>query len=842
MERLLEYFKPKHYNLELFVFRQKDLVRGTVVVSGRICGDVIKFHAVGMVISDVYIEPEHWRYDYDSKDHRCEFKYDGEILEIPVTDQMRETIQESIEQEYFDEYGPDYKKYYNPNDAIRPINLMIKYERRLNHNMQGCYLSSYEYNGKEQQIVATQFESHYAREAFPCIDEPAAKAKFRLTLIVPDRTKADVILSNMPLDYKDTNRFTFETTPPMSTYLLAWVIGPFRSVSTVNQYDVKVSSYAPLNQSTESLIFANETAAKALNYYNEKFGSAYPLPKLDQVALPDFEAGAMENWGLVTYRESMMLADKSAALDTKKTVATTVTHELSHQWFGDLVTMEWWDDLWLNESFATMIEYCATDAIYPEFNIWEDFFTSDCLAALKRDALPGVQAVQQEVQHPSEIATLFDSAIVYAKGARLMLMLMRIMGEDAFYRGLSYYFDKYAYKNTVGDNLWESLQIFADFDVRKFMHAWISQPGYPALQTAHNGDKTWWEQQRFLINGTTDDTKWPLPEVKDDMSGHYLLDLSDNEFQEKLNEFDKLSQEQKLRLLIDRMFLAKADNVPSDSLLNLLQKFAKEQSSAVWAIIVNIINDLKLFCPPESDVEKNYKSFLRKITQEQAQKLDLHAELDANETDLRNVILGISYYAENQEILHKLANMYQSDVTLLDSELRGHILGAKLYYDEAEVFDELLKQYQSISDSEIKSDILYSLASCSRQENHLQRLIELLNQPKIVRPQDHLFLYIYLVRNYRSREQALDWLIKNWAYVEQLTGEKSIEDYPRLTASVVRTETEAEKFYHFFDTKKNDPILKRTIYIAHAEIDSRLSLIKRQSPKVANKLKELQEG
>ncbi len=832
MERLQQYFDPRDYKLDVKIDRKHEVMIGRVAIRGIVYAEYAKFHAVNMNIKSVRYRKNDMDYNFDTYDGiKCAYKYQDNLITVPITPDMVPNF-----------YRTDRLKNPELQEYDFGCTIIIEFESRLKHDMQGCYISTYKYNGEEKKIVATQFESHYAREAFPCIDEPAAKARFRLSINLDDIKSEDTVLANTPCCSRYSNRFVFEETPPMSTYLLAWVIGPFRGVSTVNHHGVKVTSYAPLNQSTESLIFANETAARALDYYDEKFGISYPLPKLDQVALPDFEAGAMENWGLVTYRESMMLADSTAALDTKKTVATTVTHELSHQWFGDLVTMTWWDDLWLNESFATMIEYCAADAIYPELNVWEDFFTGDCLAALRRDALRGVQAVQQEVHHPAEIATLFDAAIVYAKGAHLMLMLMRRMGDTAFYRGLSYYFDKHKYQNTVGDDLWNSLQVFADFDVREFMHAWISQPGYPALQTAHNGSQTWWEQQRFLLDGTTDDTKWPLPEVNDDMSGHYLIDLGESEFQAKLKEFDDLSEEQKLRLLIDRMLLAKAGNVTSASLLDLLAKFTNERSSAVWSIVANIVGDLKLFCPPESEAEQNYQALLRQLTHELIMELGLKEKLGPNDTELRNILLGIACYDQDEEVLRKLADLYQTDLATMDAELRGYIMAAKMHFNESEVFEEWLSQYAKTCDAEIKVDILYSLAAYSKNPEHIERLVRLLHEPEIVRPQDHLFLYIYLIRNYRSRDQALAWLIENWSYVIELTGDKSIEDYPRYTANTLRTEAEAEKFYTFFDTKKDDPILKRTLEISHTEIDARLALIKSQSTEVDTKLKELKEN
>ena len=826
MERLLDYFEPWHYELEECIWRDTERFKGKVRIMGRLKAgkDCIKLHAVGLEIDNVGwtpIDDPHY-YDSDYANYRdCRYGYSDAALVVPFSDEMLSTL---------DEYRYDGDGY---------VILKIDFHGQLNHNMQGCYLSSYDFNGAKQRLVATQFESHYAREAFPCIDEPAAKATFDLTIIVPDYDPScDVVLANTPAIAQTNGKFEFQTTPRMSTYLLAWVAGPLQSVSTVNKNGVKVSSYCALNQPVESLLFANETAARALEYYDDKFAEKYPLPKLDQVALPDFEAGAMENWGLVTFRESMMLADKTASVATKRSVALVVTHELSHQWFGDLVTMQWWDDLWLNESFASVIEYYATDALYPDYDIWEDFFTHSCFAALKRDCLPGVQAVQQEVHHPSEIATLFDSAIVYAKGARLILMLIRLMGEEKFDQGIRYYFDKYKYGNTVGDDLWAALQLYADFDVKDFMHAWITRSGYPML--TRDGDK--WQQRRFLITGDTDDSKWPIPEVKDDMSGHYLLNLADATFQEKIQNFDTLGTEQKLRLLLDRMFLAKLPEIPSSSLLDLLPKFIHEPSAAVWGIISTIIGDLKLFCPPESSVAENYRRYLRQILETEYQDIDFSALNDVDSTTRRDYLLGVAYYSEAEPTLQHLANLYTPNLERLNSNLRGHIMAAKLYFDEAEVFSVWLERYKTEPDPELREDILFTLTALSRQPEHLTKLMQLLDQPDIVRPQDHLYLYVYLLRNHRTRERALDWLLGNWDYIVKLTGDKSIEDYPRYTAGVLRTADEAKKFYDFFDQKLDDPVLGRTIKVAHTEIDARLKLIASDAPGVEQKLKELVKG
>lgn len=822
MERFLDYFEPEQYILEECFWRSTETFSGKVEIIGRLRQGYrsIKLHAVGLEVDSVEWYP--WDIDEDDPEYfsyeECPFTYRDDVIEIPISDDMQHTLDEIV-------HGDN------------RLSLRIKFKGFLSRNMQGCYLSTYNFNGEEQRLIATQFESHYAREAFPCIDEPAAKATFALTIILPDFSEKDVVLANTPAIGQVNGKFEFTTTPRMSTYLLAWVAGPLKSVSTVNQNGVKVSSYCALNQPVESLLFANETAARALEYYDAKFEEKYPLPKLDQVALPDFEAGAMENWGLVTYRESMMLADKTATVSTKQSIAITVTHELSHQWFGDLVTMAWWDDLWLNESFASVMEFYATDALYPEYNIWQDFFTNDCLAALKRDSMPGVQSVKQAVHHPAEIATLFDSAIVYAKGAHLIYMLIKLMGEEKFDRGIADYFNRHKYENTVGDELWAALQPYADFDVKDFMNVWITQPGYPALKHQDGN----WSQRRFLITGGTDDSVWPLPEVRDDMSGHYLIELSDAEFQQKLETFGSLNQEQKLRLMIDRMLLAKTPDVESSSLLDLLPKITPEKTSAVWSIVATIIGDLKLFCPPATSRAHDYKNYLRRLLQSEFDTVDYSVIDDIDANTRRDFILGAAYYVEYSPVLDKLANLYAGNLSGLDPELRNHILAAKLYFSEDEVFDTWLEQYRTESDPEIKSDILSTLAGFAKQPEHLDRLIALLHEPEIVRPQDHIFLYIYLLRNHHTRDRVLDWLIQNWDYVLKLTGDKSIEDYVRYASTLIRTPEEAQKFYAFFDPKSDDPILSRSIKIAHTDIDARLRLIEHDTPAVEAKLKELAE-
>ena len=777
MERFLKYFVPEKYILDLDINKHKKTIGGVVTVTGEVLNEVVKFHAVRLDVSDVLINGK-----------KCKFKADGEVLSV------------------FDA-------------ELGKAEIKIFYEGKLNENMQGAYLSTYEYGGKTETIVATQFESHYAREAFPCIDEPAAKAEFDVKITTDD--KDDLVLMNAP-------------SPRMSTYLLAWVVGKFHGKTVTNKHGVEITTYTTLNQDVDAVDFANEIAAKSLEFYDDNFEVKYPLDKLVQVALPDFEAGAMENWGLVTYRESMLLVTKNATLSTRKSVALTVAHELSHQWFGDLVTMEWWDDLWLNESFASVMEYYAVDYIHPEYKIFEGFFTGDCLAALKRDCLSGVQSVHQDVNDPEEIATLFDPAIVYAKGARLMLMVIRLMGWEDFCKGIADYFREYKYKNTVGDDLWKCLSEHADFDAGKLMHAFIDKPGYPVITSSD--DFSNFEQKRFLLDSKMEKSDWPLPEVLEDMSGHYILNLSDTEFEERLNDFDKLGLEERLRLLIDRDLLSKTDLVSSASLLPLVLKFKNENSAAVWNIILTLVSGLKVFFKYDSKEEKKYKEFVGELVQPKLSEIGLTTREndDENILRLRSILLALDFYAENNENLRKLADKYNSDYSKLDIEIRSDILDAKIYL-EPKFVDEYIDMYKNTADPDIKFDLLVAM-SLMKDKDELKKVLELLNQPDVVKPQDQFYLFIYLYRNPEAKELAFSWLREHWEYVRQICGDKSLDNYPRYMASAIRTKKEFEEYCEFFEPMEDEPALSRAIEMGKNEIEARLKLIDADQKAVVKEL------
>ncbi|CAN0238386.1 unnamed protein product [Scytosiphon promiscuus] len=331
-------------------------------------------------------------------------------------------------------------------------------------------------------MAVTQFEATDARRAFPCWDEPAIKARFELEVLAPlDRrvvSNTPVMMSNeetvvLPSGRKERRRrWRFAETPVMSTYLLALVVGEFDFVSAYNASGVLTTVYTPVGKAEQGR-FALHVASKALEYYAETvFKVPYPLQKSDLLAIPDFAAGAMENWGCVTYREARLLVhEATSSTSTKKAIARTVCHELAHQWFGNLVTMEWWDALWLNEGFARYMEFVAVDHIFPEWDIWSDFDSMVFPQAMALDALVASHPIEVKVDNPDQINEIFD-AISYAKGASVIRMLAGHLGVDEFMQGIHDYLVKHSYGNARSDDLWTALGNATGKDVATLMDTW----------------------------------------------------------------------------------------------------------------------------------------------------------------------------------------------------------------------------------------------------------------------------------------------------------------------------------------------------------------------------------
>ncbi len=362
--------------------------------------------------------------------------------------------------------------------------LEMEFEGKHNDVMYGFYRSKYLLNGKYEYMASTQFEAPDARAAFPCFDEPSYKATFRLTLVVDKGLDA---LSNMPVESKrqsgNKEAVTFTTTPKMSSYLLFMGVGRFEYVSMKSNGTLIRAVTTPGKGGQARL--ALQYTAKFVDFYERYFGIRYPLPKLDIIAIPDFSAGAMENWGAITFREIAMLGDEKSAIGVKRSIAITVAHELAHQWFGDLVTMWWWNDLWLNESFATYMSYKAIDAVFPKWKISIEYITDVVTSALAADSLKSTHPVSVRVNTPQNIDEIFD-AISYDKGGTILMMLEDYVGPAAFRKGLHEYLKAHSYSNATKYDLWgaidaASMDQHASTGVARIASQWLNEKGYPII-------------------------------------------------------------------------------------------------------------------------------------------------------------------------------------------------------------------------------------------------------------------------------------------------------------------------------------------------------------------------
>ncbi|CAJ1068864.1 leucyl-cystinyl aminopeptidase [Xyrichtys novacula] len=397
--------------------------------------------------------------------------------------------------------------------------LTLEYSANLSHTYDGFYNSSYsDKDGNKRVLAATQFEPLSARKAFPCFDEPSFKATF---LIRISRKSDYMTLSNMP-KAKTTQlpdglmQDEFErTSVNMSTYLVAFIIADF-SPNSQNVSDTLVSVYS-VPEKKEHTEYARDTGAKLLEFYNDFCEINYPLKKLDLVAIPDFLAGAMENWGLITFRETSLLVGKQSSLLEKQVVASVIAHELAHQWFGNLVTMSWWNDLWLNEGFATYMQYTSLQTVLPQLEIG-NLFLSVRFRALDKDALNSSHPVSTEVNSPEQVEEMFDS-VSYEKGASILLMLnASLPSEQQFRKGIIQYLKQFSGLNADTNDLWNSLTEVEvstqHLNVSEMMSSWTSQKGFPLVTVSRQGDQVTFTQEHFLLtsdNATHTSSLWNIP-------------------------------------------------------------------------------------------------------------------------------------------------------------------------------------------------------------------------------------------------------------------------------------------------------------------------------------------
>jgi aminopeptidase N len=830
--RFYDLFEPTHYQIFLDINRETKTITGKTVIDGDAKQAKMALHQKGLRIASVKA---------------------GDI-DVPFTmDDANDALEIQLKQ-------------------AGTVQLTVEYQATLTDSMMGIYPSYYEVDGVKKQIIGTQFETTFARQAFPSIDEPEAKATFDLAIRF-DEQPGETILSNMPEIKVEDGVHYFDTTVKMSTYLIAFAFGDLQSKLTQTKSGVQVGVFATKAHQAKELDFALDIAKRSIEFFEDFYQTPYPLPHSWQLALPDFSAGAMENWGLVTYREAYLLLDAdNTALDTKQLVATVIAHELAHQWFGDLVTMQWWDDLWLNESFANMMEYVAIDAIEPDWHIWEMFQTSEAPSALQRDATDGVQSVHVQVNNPAEIDALFDGAIVYAKGSRMLVMVRALIGDDALRAGLKQYFAKHQYGNATGADLWNALGEAAGIDVGAIMHSWLEQPGYPVVSaTVENGQLTLSQQQFFVGEGKKVGRQWQIPlngnyavtpkimkesqvvlgdyhalreenqrpfRLNVDNDSHFIVKYDDQLLADILANVEALNAIDQLQILQDLRLLAEGRHMTYAQIVPLLKKFADSQSAVVNDALYRVAGDLKKFVEPDSEEETQLRKLFDRLSQKQVARLGWQSKVgETNDDQLtRPYILNAALFAKNEvamQTAHALFTEKQTALMTLPADIRSLVLTneVKNFGDQA-LFDQLLNQYRQTSDASFKADLSRALTSTT-DAKLIEQLVDQFENAATIKPQDLRAWFRGVLANAAGQQAAWDWIRNDWQWLEATVGgDMEFNTFITVIAGIFRTPTRLAEFKDFFEPKINTPGLTREITMDIKVIEGRVKLVEEEKAAV----------
>lgn len=763
------------------------------------------------------------------------------------------------------------------------IQLYIKFIGELNDKMAGFYRSTYEQDGKTKYLATTQMEPTDCRRAFPSFDEPNLKAKFTISLI---GDKHLTFLSNMDVkneeDIKDDKKIVhFNTTPYMSTYLVAFIVGELTYIESEYKFrDVPIRVYTTPGYEVDAR-YSCELAAKALEYYETQFDIPYPLPKMDMVGIHDFSAGAMENWGLVTYRMvDLLFNEKNSNLSTKLRVSEVVAHELAHQWFGNICTMDFWDSLWLNESFATFMSWKCCNHFYPDWKVWENFVGDSLQSALSLDGLRSSHPIEVPVKRADEINQIFD-AISYEKGSSVLRMLANWLGDETFIKGVSHYLKKHSYGNAKTEALWESLSFVSGEDVASIMNVWTNKVGYPIINVEESGKHVKICQHRFLTTGDVkdedDQTVYPvflnLKTEKDQINDTILkereLDLTDlikdpsffkingdsnavcriNYDDERWVKFgsqsDYLSVEDRIGLVSDVGALSVSGYTKTSNLLSLVIKWkSTEESFFVWdEILTRVYNIKSAWIFEDEEIKSSLTKLLNDLVKEKCYELGWEFKEDDSFLDQRLKALLFAACAESGDeniisyIKESFAKYVKGDKESINPNLKACIFNTVAKTGGEKEFEELLSIYKNPQSMDEKIIALRSFGKFTNTDI-LNKVLKFLLDGTI-RLQDMYIPMQGMRSNKIGIEILFSWLKSNWDELFKL-----LPPGLSMLGSIVQVSTtgftkmeqykEVEEFFKTKDTKGFDKGLAQSLEI----IKSKANWIARDGDDVSKWLKD----
>lgn len=732
------------------------------------------------------------------------------------------------------------------------VKLQQNFTGILNDDMAGFYRSSYTGpDGKPAYIAGTQMEATDARQAFPCFDEPALKATFTITLIADENMTC---LSNMDVDSETRvdSKMTggkrkavrFNKSPLMSTYLVAFIVGKLKHFSTMD-FRVPIKTWVTPDQDEADGRFSTELAAKTLKFYEKAFGIDYPLPKMDMVAVPDFSSGAMENWGLVTYRVvDVLLNEKTSSTSTKERVAEVVQHELAHQWFGNLVTMDFWEGLWLNEGFATWMSWYSCNTFYPEWKVWQTYVIDSLQSALALDSLRSSHPIEVPVKRVDELNQIFD-AISYSKGSSVLRMVSKWLGEETFLEGIRRYLKKHAYGNTRTSDLWASLSEASGKNVSDVMDAWTKKVGYPVISVTEKPETSSIQvkQNRFLRTGDVkpeeDETIFPVAlGLKTKNGVQHDLMLTRRETEIKVPDMDffklntdsdgiyrvayspsrlgklgqaakegKLSVEDRAGMIADAGALSASGYSKTSGTLSLLKAFDSETEYVVWAELLERIGAVRgAWIFEEETTKAALEAFQLNLSSAKAHELGWEFPESDNHTlaQLKALLFGSAGLCGDKKIIAAANDMFskytKGDSSAIHPNIRASVFAIVVQNGGEEEWNAVWTIYQDAPTADEKNTALRALGRSKKPELIQKTLSTLANGD--VKNQD-LYLPLSGLRVHAAGIQAkFDFMCSQWSEIV-----KKLPPYGNMLAAVVTsctsgftTEEQAGKIEAFFKT------------------------------------------
>jgi len=718
--------------------------------------------------------------------------------------------------------------------------LQIKFRGILNDKLHGFYRSQYQDSaGKTHTVATTQFEATDARRAFPCWDEPELKARFRVTLVVDENLAA---ISNAGQQSErrlghGKKEVVFKDTIPMSTYLVAFIVGEFEATTPVDAGGaplrvVYVPGKAPLTP------FAAQIGAFSLKFFADYYGLPYPGDKLDLIAIPDFASGAMENLGAITFRETALLVDeKTASRAELERVADVVSHENAHMWFGDLVTMRWWNGIWLNEAFATFMEMLAVDKWKPHWKRWESFGVSRA-AAMAVDGLRSTRSIEFTVHSPDEARAMFD-VLTYEKGAAVLRMLEQYMGAEEFRKGIALYLRKHRFANAETTDLWDALEESSSQPIRKLMDSWIFQQGFPivAVEPAGDGRALKISQRRFyyLPDAAAPAQTWHVPlmlRVKTDrgVSTHKIL-LTEKEttFQAQgkiewalVNEgghgfyratyapplLDALSRNlselkpiERFGLVSDTWAATVAGLRPLSDFLKMARLFTQETDINVWRALLGAFSYLDMIA---SDVDRAALArTVRDVAGPAFKRLGWEPRPGEDELtrQLRGNLAGalgtLGDDAAVQSQARELYDEWEKNPAKSDRDIAPALVNILAYSGDAARYDAFLAKFKSPHTPQEEQRYLFALANF-RDLSLLRRTMAMTLDGQ-VRTQNAPYLMHSLLLNTQCRYEAWDFIRKNW---DEMTKKYPDSALPRMCEGVISLLDREPEVKAFFETHR----------------------------------------